>query len=186
MVSVRALIRDELNVDSIFLVVKTEPVSELLARDHLQIHARLFVLEILGVLLLLRVQQMYLDFVLDRVLDLIAHHLDILEQHHRFEGAKFERLHCVVHTEADVARVECDFFEELADDLLLLYEFNVGERVLSKLDCLIETLVETVGDIDSAQNQRQKTLVETIRLLQIVLELSTSSNNETLDVRSVI
>lgn len=31
LVSVRALVRDELNVDSIFLVVKTEPVGELLA-----------------------------------------------------------------------------------------------------------------------------------------------------------
>jgi len=129
---------------------------------------------------------MYLDFVLDRVLDLVAHHLDILEQHHRLEGAELERLHRVVHSEADVAGVECDFFEELADDLLLLDEFNVGERVLSKLDCLVETLVETVGDVDSAQNQTQKTLVETIRLLQIPLELSTSSNDDTLDVRFVI
>lgn len=162
LVAVGALVRDELNVDSIFLVVQAEPVSQLLARDDFQVDARLFVLEILRVLLLLRIQKVHLDFILYRVLNLVPHHLDILEEHHSLKGSQLERFHGVIHTKANVASVEGDFFEELANDFLLLHKFDVGKRILSKLNGLIEALIETVRDVNSAQNETQETLVKAI------------------------
>lgn len=65
-------------------------------------------------------------------------------------------------------------------------KLDIGERVLSKGDGLIETLLKTVGDIKSGDDDVLKSLIEVITALHNEFEVGATSNNDTFDVRSVI
>lgn len=105
LVAVGRLVSDELDGDTIVFVVKAEPVSELLTADDLQVDTCLGVLEVLRVLLLLSIEEEGLGLVLDRVLDLISHNLDVFEEHHCLKRSELQSLHCVFHTESDHSSV---------------------------------------------------------------------------------
>lgn len=82
------LVSDEFDVDTVTLVVQAEPVGEGLTAYDFEVNSGLGVLEVLRVLLLRRVEQEGLSLVLDWVLDLVAHDLHVLEEHHRVEGTE--------------------------------------------------------------------------------------------------
>ena len=180
--AVGRLIGDELNGDTVVFVVEAEPVGQLLAAHNFKVHARLRVLEVLRVLLLLRVEQESFRLILYRVLDLVSHDLNVLEQHHCLKRSELEGLHRILHSKRDHTRVERDLLEEAANDLLLLHELHVGERVLRECDRLIEALVEAVGNINSGDDLGLEPVVEVIALLHHELEVGTTRNDETANV----
>ena len=186
LVAIGRLVSDELDGDTIVFVVKAEPVSELLTADDLQVDTCLGVLEVLRVLLLLSIEEEGLGLVLDRVLDLISHNLDVFEEHHCLKRSELQSLHCVFHTESDHSSVESDLLKEPSDDLLLLNKLDVRERVLSQCDGLVEALVETIGDIDGGQDGSLQSEIKMITLLHNELKIGTTSNDDTTDVGSVV
>jgi len=125
--AVRGLIGDKLDVDAVVFVVKAEPIGKSLVADDLEVDARLLILEVLRVLLLLCVQQVHLDLVRYRVLDLVPHDLNVLKKHH---GLKSTMLHCldsVLDTEADHLSVKVDLLEEFSDEFLLVDELHISQ-----------------------------------------------------------
>ena len=120
------------------------------------------------------------------VLDLVAHDLDVFEQHHGLKGTVLKSLHGVLHSEADHTGVKSDVLEELSNDLSLLNVLDVGECLASKGDSLTETLIETVGNINSGNNLLLESEIEMITSLHDEFEIGATSNNDTLDVGHVI
>ena len=120
------------------------------------------------------------------VLDLVAHDLDVFEQHHGLKGTVLKSLHGVLHSEADHTGVKSDVLEELSNDLSLLDVLDVGECLASKGDSLTETLIETVGNINSGNNLLLESEIEMITSLHDEFEIGATSNNDTLDVGHVI
>ena len=70
--AIRRLISDKLNLDAVLLVVKAQPVSQLLATHRLEVNSRFFVFKVLRVLLLLRVEQKDVGYSSNRVFDFVA------------------------------------------------------------------------------------------------------------------
>ena len=177
--SVWGLVSDKLDADTVVFIVDAKPVGELLTGDDFQVDTGFGIFEILGVLLLLSVQKENLLLVLHGVLDHIPHNLNILKQHHGLKSSKFHCFHGVFYTESDHTSIQCDLLEEFTNDLLLLDEFDIAKRVCREGDSLIESLVETIGDINCGDNVLLKTIVEVIRLLHDCFEVGTTGDDDT-------
>lgn len=92
----------------------------------------------------------------------------------------------VLHTEADQLRVHSDLLEELADDFLLVHELDIGERVLSETNGLVEALVHTVAHIDCRDDLFSDANVEMITLLEDKLKIGATSDHNTAAITPVI
>lgn len=84
-------------------------------------------MEVLWVRLLLSVEQMHSYNACNRILDLVSHDLNVLEQHHGLKCAMLHGLDRVLDTKADQLCVHRDLLEELSNDLLLVHELDVGQ-----------------------------------------------------------
>lgn len=65
------------------------------------------------------------------------------------------------------------------DELLLLDELDVAERLARQLDSLVEAVLASVGHIDNLDDLGLQTVVEEVGLVQVVLEISGTSQNDT-------
>ena len=91
-----------------------------------------------------------------------------------------------MHTKSNHTGVQSDGLEEASDNLLLLNELDVRKRVLSQGDSLVETLIKTVRDIDDGDDNTFESLIEMVTSLHDEFEISTTSNDDTLDVWPII
>lgn len=149
--AVGRLVGNELDLDTVGLVVNGEPVCQLFLCDHLKVNAGFPVLEELLVLFLLGVQKKNVRLARHWVLDLVAHDFDVLIEEHHLESADLHRLHRVFDSKHDHACVQCDVFKELSDNLLFLHKLDVGQDILRLCDGILETLVHAVGNIERGQ-----------------------------------
>ena len=99
--AVRRLVRNELDLDAVFLEVQADPVGQRFRIDYFKVNTSLGVLKVLGILLLCGIEKVYFRLVLDRIFNLVPHHLNIFKEHHRFQGAEIQRLHSIIYSEHD-------------------------------------------------------------------------------------
>jgi hypothetical protein len=57
----------------------------------------------------------------------VTGHVQVLPDDQGLDSTKLKRLQCIIDTEAVPARVHADLVEILLDQLLLLYELDVGK-----------------------------------------------------------
>lgn len=93
------LVSDKLNLDTEATVVIAEPLSERVLLDNIVVLACLLILEILGILLLCRVEKNSLGVTLDWVLENISVYFEVLKEHHSLKCSDFHCLHGVLNTE---------------------------------------------------------------------------------------
>jgi hypothetical protein len=72
------------------------------------------------------------------------------------------------------------------NQLLLLNELDVGERVGSEFDSLVETVLSSVRDIDNLDDLGEESRVEQVTSAQISLELGTTGKDESGDVDPIV
>jgi hypothetical protein len=72
--------------------------------------------------------------------------------------------------------------EVLVDELLLLDELDVVERLAGQVDGLVEAVLAAVGHIDNLDDLGLETVVEEVGLVQVVLEVGATGENDTSDV----
>lgn len=186
LVALRGAVGDELQVGSEVAVLLSNPLEEGHGLDNLHLLLGLFVHEqgtVLGLLLLGGVQG---DQVSVGVLENPAVDLQVLKDDESLNSTELEGLECVVDTVTDAAGVLGDLLKVLSDKLLLLDELDVAESLGGELNSLVETVLASVGDINNLDNFDLKSAIEKIRLVQVVLEVGGTGQNDTGNVDFVV
>mmetsp|Transcript_11687 Transcript_11687/g.39916 ORF Transcript_11687/g.39916 Transcript_11687/m.39916 type:complete len:390 (-) Transcript_11687:634-1803(-) len=179
-------VRDELERGAEALVVLREPLDELLLLDHLELRARLRVVEeglVLG-LLVREVQHGLLPRGV--VLEHVAVHLEVLVDEQRLHSTHLERAERVLHAKAVAARVLGNLLEVLGDELLLLYELDVREHLRGELDGLVEAVIAAVRHVHHFEHLGREARVPVVVLLEVVLEVRRAREHEARDVALVV
>jgi len=179
------LVSDKLEGGTEVTVVGGKVLSEGHALLDLEIHT-VGSDEVTRVLGLLGAESLEGDLTSLVVEELKALVLEVLPHKECLDGTHFESHESFLDTEANLTGILSNFVEEVGDELLLLDELNVSESILSKLNCLVETIFTTVGNINKLNDNSLKTRVKEIRTGQDVLELGGTSENNTLDVGPVV
>ncbi|KAI3478310.1 hypothetical protein L1887_59786 [Cichorium endivia] len=121
-----------------------------------------------------------------RVLEHVAHHVEVLPHDECLDGTQVERFEGVVEAEAVLASLHGDLVKVLLDELLLLDELDVGERLCGELDGLVEAVLAAVGDVDDLDDLGLQTVVEHVGLAQLGLEVGGTGEDEAGDVALVV
>lgn len=107
-----------------------------------------------------------------------ASNLQVLEDDQSLSSTSLQSLEGVVDTVADLARVLGDVVEVLVDELLLLDELDIAEGLTSQLYSLVETVLASIRYVDDLDDLGLQTVVEKIGLVEIVLEIGGTSEND--------
>ena len=67
----------------------------------------------------------------------------------------------------------------LVDELLLLDELDVAESLTSQLNGLVEAVLASVGHVDHLDDLGLQTVVEQVGLVEVVLEVGGTGENDT-------
>lgn len=111
---------------------------------------------------------------------------EFFETEDLFDNTIQKELHGVLDTVNDGTRIDGNAVEELRNDILFLDELNVGQRFLGEFDSLVKTIFTTVGNIDNLDDLLSKTRVEHLSSAQFVLEITRTSQDQTLDVNFIL
>ena len=151
---------DELEAAAKVLVLVRQPLHHGDLLRQLQVHAGLGVLHVLIIRLLLLGEEV--DVLLLRLAVEQDAPLDrqILPHDERLDSPHLQTRQGVIHPEAVLAAVLADLVEVLADELLLLDELDVAERLGGELDGLVEPVLAAVGDVHNHENVRLQALVK--------------------------
>jgi hypothetical protein len=106
-----------------------------------------------------------------------ASNLQVLEDDQSLSSTSLQSLEGVVDTVTDLARVLGDVVEVLVDELLLLDELDIAEGLTSQLYSLVETVLASIRYVDDLDDLGLQTVVEKIGLVEIVLEIGGTSEN---------
>lgn len=131
--------------------------------------------------------------------------IEVLVDDERLDGRHLEGAKGVFDAEAVLAGIVGDFVEILlnepvrsqsathchrtqqrANALLLLDEFDVGQRFGSELDSLVEAVLAAVADVDDLDDLGRQSRVEHVALVEDGLEVSRAGEDETLNVDLVV
>lgn len=110
-------------------------------------------------------------------------HVQIFIDDQSFYGTTVEGIKAISNTETVLSGVLGDFFEEPADEFLLLNKLHVLQGLLGKLYGLIEAVFKPIRSIDNLYDNLLQTRIKQFRVVQIVLEVSKAAQNETGNVR---
>mmetsp|Transcript_18780 Transcript_18780/g.56717 ORF Transcript_18780/g.56717 Transcript_18780/m.56717 type:complete len:243 (-) Transcript_18780:697-1425(-) len=175
----RALLRpvcDEFKRRSEVFVVGCEPLDQLHLLNHLKLGAVL-AQEISRVFLALHCQ--VLDDLVARagVFQCVSHISQVLPHYQSLHRTHLQPLERVLNPKAELARVLRDLLKVLRNELLLLHESHIAERLLRELDGLIEAVLAAIGDINRLQHFGGKSGVELVRLREHHLKVSGTRKN---------
>ncbi|KAH4126672.1 hypothetical protein HBH47_045340 [Parastagonospora nodorum] len=178
LVTLGGTVGDEFKIGTKVAVLLGKPFEHGALVDNLHLLASLLVHEKTAILLLLlgRVQD---DLAAFGALQNPAGDLQILKDNQGLGSTSLQSLQSVVDTVADLARVLGDVVKVLVDELLLLDELDVAERLPSQLDGLVETVLASVGHIHNLDDLGLQTVVEEVGLVQVVLEIGGTGQNDT-------
>mmetsp|Transcript_16231 Transcript_16231/g.50376 ORF Transcript_16231/g.50376 Transcript_16231/m.50376 type:complete len:399 (+) Transcript_16231:242-1438(+) len=115
-----------------------------------------------------------------------AQRLEVLEGDERVHGAHVDGLHRVADAVAVHVRVEGELVVELLEELLLLDQLHVAERVGREVDGLVEADLTGVSDVDELDDDLLQTRVEHVGEVEALLELSRTGEHEAEHVRAVV
>mmetsp|Transcript_34697 Transcript_34697/g.87798 ORF Transcript_34697/g.87798 Transcript_34697/m.87798 type:complete len:227 (+) Transcript_34697:109-789(+) len=155
-----ALVGDELERAAKLLVVVGQPLQQRQLLLHLQVGARLGVLEVARVLGLLAGQVLHLRLATGGVEQLVAVAVQRLPHDQRLHCSHVQAHQRVLHAKHVLARVLRDLLKELGDEALLLHKLDVGQHVGRQLDGLVEAVVAAVADVHHAQDHRLQAQVK--------------------------
>lgn len=186
LVALGGAVGHELQGGSEVTVLLGNPLEERHGLDNLHLLLGLLVHEqgtVLSLLLLGGVQD---DLVSSGILENPAVDLQVLEDDEGLHSTELEGLECVVDTVTDASSVLGDLLEVLSDKLLLLDELDVAEGLGGELDSLVETVLASVGDIDNLDNLDLQSAIKEIGLVQVVLEVRGTGQNDAGNVDLVV
>lgn len=186
LVAFRGTVGHEFQSGSKVAVLLGDPLEEGHVLDDLHFLASFLVHEegaVLGLLLLGGVQG---DQVAVGVLEDPSVDLQVLEDDESLNSTKLKSLEGVVDTVTDTSGILGDLLEVLSDELLLLDELDVAEGLGRQLNSLVESVLASVRDIDDLDNLDLETTIEEVRLVQIVLEVGGTGQNDTSNVDLVV
>jgi hypothetical protein len=178
LVALRGTVRDEFQVGTKVAVLFSEPLEHGALLNDFHLLSSLLVHEDAAVRLL-RLGGVEDDFRACRALQHPASDFQVLKDDQSLGSTCLEGLEGVVDTVADLARVLGNVVKVLVDQLLLLDELDVAERLSSQLNGLVETVLASVGNIDDLDDLGLQTVVEQIGLVQVVLEVGGTSQDDT-------
>ena len=112
--------------------------------------------------------------------------LQVLEDDESLNSTELKSLEGIVDTVTDTAGILGNLLKVLSDELLLLNELDVAESLGGQLNGLVETVLASVRDIDDLDNLDLETTIEEIRLIQVVLEVGGTGQNDTGNVDLVV
>lgn len=112
--------------------------------------------------------------------------LQVLEDDESLNSTELEGLESVVDTVTDASSILGDLLKVLSDELLLLDELDIAECLCGELNSLVKTVLASVGNIDNLDNLDLKSAIKEIGLVQVVLEISGTSQNDTSNVDLVV
>ena len=116
----------------------------------------------------------------------VAGNVQSLPDNQCLDSTHVQSLERVDDTETVLSSVQSDLVKVLLDQTLLLDELDVGQRIGSKLDSLVETVLTTVRDVDDLDDLGQQTGVEQVGSAQVGLQLGATGQHETSDVDLVV
>ena len=186
LVALRGTVGHEFQSGSEVAVLLGDPLEERHVLDDLHFLAGFLVHKkgaVLGLLLLGGVQG---DQVAVGVLEDPAVDLQILEDDESLNSTKLKSLEGVVDTVTNTAGILRNLLKVLSDELLLLDELDVAECLGRQLNGLVETILASVRDIDDLDNLDLETTIKEIRLVQVVLEVSGTGQDDTGNVNLVV
>lgn len=79
-----------------------------------------------------------------------------------------------------------DFLEIFANEFLLLNELDVAQGLGSKFDGLVKPVLSSVGNVNNLDDLGLQTLIEHVGLVQVVLEVGRTSQDQTRNVDLVV
>ena len=176
---------DKLEVGTEFAEVLGQPLEEGQLVNDLHLLASLGIHELLTVLLL-QLVSVENDGLTLTALQLPASDFQVLEHDESLGSTSFESLESVLNTVADLATVHADLVKVLVDELLLLDELDVAESLGGQLNSLVEAVLTTVGDIDNLDDLGLQTTIEQLGLVEVVLEVGATCQDETGAVALVV
>ncbi len=178
LVALGGTVGDELEVSTKVAVLLGEPLKHGALVYDFHFLTSLLVHEDASILFL-RLGGVENDFRARRALENPASDLQVLEDDQSLSGTSLERLQGVVDTVADLARILGDVVEVLVDELLLLDELDVAERLASQLNSLVEAVLASVRYVNDLDDLGLQTVVEEVGLVEVVLEVGGTSENDT-------
>lgn len=185
LVTLTGSVRHELQLRTKVLVGFRQPLQEGGRLDDFHLTAGLLVLEQLTVAFL-GLRGVQDDLRTSGILQNPAGDVQVLEDDQSLGGTELQSLEGILDTVANLAGILGDLLEVLADQLLLLDELDAAQGLSCQLDGLVETVLATVGNVDNLDDLGLQTLVEHIGLVQVVLEVGGTSQDETGDVDLVV
>ncbi len=177
---------DELEVGTEFSVLLCDPLQERDLLDNLHLLPSLLVHELGTVLHLLLLGSVEGDVVAGGVLENPSVDLQVLEDDESLNSTEFESLKGVIDTITDASSILRDLLEVLSDKLLLLDELDIRQSLRRKLNSLVEAVLTTVGNVDDLDDLDLKPSIEEIGLVQVVLEVGGTGQNDTGNVDLVV
>lgn len=162
-------------------VLLGEPLQHGALIDYFHLLARLLVHEESSVLLL-GLGGVEDDLCSLRALQDPAGDFQVLKDDQGFGCTGFQGLERIVNTIADLARIHRDVVEVGVDELLFLDELDIAERLASQLDGLVEAVLASVGHVDNLDDLGLQTIIKQIGLVQVVLEVGRTGENDTGDI----
>mmetsp|Transcript_30137 Transcript_30137/g.49809 ORF Transcript_30137/g.49809 Transcript_30137/m.49809 type:complete len:431 (+) Transcript_30137:808-2100(+) len=179
---------DEFQVCTEVLVIIREPLHQGHLLHDLQLDARGLVAEVRVVLLLglLGREVQHARLARLRVLHREPQQLEVVPDHQRLHGAQVQRLQRVLHHEAVLARVLGDLLEVLLQQLLLLHQLHVAQRLAAQLDGLVEPRLPAVRDVHRLDHRPGQPRVEQVRVGQLGLEVRRAGQHQPGHVAPVV
>ena len=164
LVALAGAVGDELEGRAEVFVALGEPFEEGALVDEFHFLSRLFVHEHLavGFLAFVGVQD---DIGAGRAFQYPAGDFKVLVNDQGLAGAGLHRFERIFDAVAHFAAVKANLVEILPDELLLLYKFDIAERLGCKLDGLIEAVLAAVGDVHYFDDLGLQAVVEHVGLV---------------------
>jgi hypothetical protein len=178
LVALGRAVGDELKVGAEVLVLLSEPLEHGALVDDFHLLSSFLVHEDASVLLL-SLGGVEDDLSAVGALEDPASDLQVFKDDESLGGTSIQSLQSVLNTVADFARVLGDVVEVDVDELLLLDELDVAERLARQLDGLVEAVLASVGHVDNLYDLGLQTVVEQVGLVQVVLEIGGTGEDDT-------
>lgn len=103
-----------------------------------------------------------------------------------FDNTILKELHGILDTINNGTRIDRNTIEELRNNVLFLDELDISQRFLSEFNSLVKTIFTTIRNIDNLNNLGSKTRVEHLSSTQFILEITRTSQDQTLDVNFIL
>mmetsp|Transcript_65180 Transcript_65180/g.180799 ORF Transcript_65180/g.180799 Transcript_65180/m.180799 type:complete len:280 (+) Transcript_65180:288-1127(+) len=175
---------DELELCAKALVSLHDPLDEQLVVNDIQLHTSLRIAIKLCVLRLLRSHEKDLLRISVGIADLDALQLYALPDDEGLHRTHVQALHRVFVAKAVLAGVLRHFIQKLCDQLLLLHELYVLQRLSGELNGLVEAILTSIGNVQHGlDDDGVEARVPQVACRQLCLKVCRASNDEACDVR---